>query len=286
MIPARLEELRAVIEQKAALHPELRRPLGLAGFRRVLARDKVTLVMQPHPRIAQLLPSLRGWSIIVDKNQPAPARLLCACHELAHLWLHHDPFFPRYETSVYDQSPPWYDARREEEADAFAEMLVRGPEKAVSPALPKSQRRANNRVTPQLLLDPEGDAFAEQMWRHAQIEAKERAPRKPVGRLVQFAIRRDLWQSVSFDAIRQRGEATPQYDRIAQPDHELVTCSEDAAIAIIEQLARDGRRGAKRAAALIRRTVRQTIRARANRSSVEARQLPATSSPHSLRETQ
>lgn len=254
MTPARLADIRALITDKTAMHPELRRPLGLAGFRRMLVREKVELVVRAHPRIAQLTPRLDGWAIIIDKNQPATARLLCGCHELAHLWLHHDPLFPRWETSVYDRSPMWFDEAREAEADAFAEMLVRGPEK---PATSKSQPATPKRKpTAQLLLDPDGDAFAEEMWRASQAEIAARPPTPTVGPTVQFTIRRRDWDAVSLERVQQLAGTPVTYDaRWSGNDYWTVTCDESSAAAIVTLLARAGHR---RAAVHVRRTVRQT----------------------------
>ncbi len=249
----RRAEIRAIVETKAIQHAELRRPLGLAGFRRVLARDGVALTLANHPRMAQLVPSLAGWTIIVDRRQPREARLVCGCHELAHLWLHHDPFFARHETTIYDKSPPWYDAVREEEADAFAELLVRGPEgSAVTRLLARRPPRENNAVTAPP--DPDGDAFVEMIRRATPALSAPPAP-PASGPTVQFAIERTAWSAVRFDAIRRAGPY-PHYDNtIAGPNHELVTCSVDVARAMVAELARAGY---KRQAVRLRRMIRET----------------------------
>ncbi len=250
LTPARVVELGALIEQKAVLHPELRRPLGLAGFRRVLKRESVELILRPHPRIAQLVPSLSGWSIVIDRNQPADARLLCGCHELGHLWLHHDPFFARHETTIYDKSPPWYDAVREEEANAFAELLVRGPSAHESKSAHRLLTKKNKTLD---LPDPDGDAFLE-MIRRTPSDASAPNAAKPSGHTVQFAIERTAWSAVRFDAIRHAGPY-PHYDNvIAGPNHELVTCGVDVAHAMVAELARAG---FKRQAVRLRRMIRE-----------------------------
>lgn len=244
MRPGRRHEIRALIEEKAIIHSELRRPLGLAGFRRVLARERVELILRAHSRIAQLMPRFNGWAIIIDRRQSPEERLVCGCHELAHLWLHHDPFFARYETMIYDKSPPWYDALREEEADAFAELLVRGPE---SPAKRAKTGSLPRRAKQLELADPDGEAF---------LAMVKRAPKDlllppDTSPTVQFAIPRDVWSAVRLEAARY-----PHYDNaIAGPNHQLVTCPESAAVAIVEQLARAGH---KRTAARIRRAIRET----------------------------
>lgn len=127
MTSARLAELRRTLTAKRGAHHELRAPLTLAGLKRIAQREGIEIVARPHPRLGELVPLLGHWLIIIDRNQPKAAWVIIGAHELAHLWLHHDPLHERHETAVYDGSPPWYDAVREEEADVFAELLVRGP---------------------------------------------------------------------------------------------------------------------------------------------------------------
>jgi hypothetical protein len=257
--PARLEEIRAVVAEKRAIHSELRVPLTLPSLRRVARREGVEIVARRHPRLGELVPVLGRWLIIIDADQPKLAWKVIGAHELAHLWLHHDPFFARTETSVYDKSPPWYDALREEEADVFAELLVRGP---VTEPLTSNQKPANKRRrrAKQLeLADPDGEAF---------LAAVKSAPRDPLPQpdpspFVQLVIPREVWRSVRLDAVRRRaGHSTYRDDTIAMPHHELVTCTENVALAIVEDLARAGH---KRTAVAIRRTIREIRRAREGR---------------------
>jgi len=255
--PARLAEIRAIVERKAIEHPELRRPLGLAGFRRILGRERIKLVLTHHPRVAQLVASPNGWAIVIDRRQSPDGRLVCGCHELAHLWLHHDPYFARHETTIYDASPPWYDTLREEEADVFAELLVRGPEKGISD-IKKSSRRPR-RATQLELADPDGEAFLARV-KHAPREAPSAPDPSP---LVQFAIRRDVWSSVDLLAVRRQAGQWTYRDNLGDSpganDFQFVTCSERVGLAIVEQLARAGH---KRSAARVRRTIRQTRQTR------------------------
>jgi hypothetical protein len=249
----RLTEIRALIEQKAAMHPELRRPLGLAGFRRVVKRESVELIMRPHPRIAQLVPSVNGWALVIDRDQPGNARLMCGCHELAHLWLHHDPTFPRWETSIYDVSPMWFDDEREREANVCAELMIAGPEAAKTTTV--SARALLKKRAP-VIPDPDGDAFVDAMWKHVQTE---RAPPPRPVETVHFSLQRDLWERLDFEEVRRHGQRTPIYDfHSVSEGFVRVTCSPDAASALVETLARNGY---KRPAAMLRRHLRLTYNA-------------------------
>jgi hypothetical protein len=77
-----------------------------------------------HSRPAQLIPFDGIWTIIIDDRLAVLEATIAIAHELAHLWLHHDPLFERWETEVFrnGNSP-----LEEREADTFAELLVRGP---------------------------------------------------------------------------------------------------------------------------------------------------------------
>jgi hypothetical protein len=260
IVPARLAELRGISFTKRDRHPELAKPLTLAGLRRIVKREHVELSIRPHPRLGELVPLLGRWLIIVDERQPKKAWTICAAHELAHLWLHHDPYFARHETTVYDASPPWYDIVREEEADVFAELLVRGPDGTSRPNQ-SSALRMERRISEYAKLrnseipDPDGGEFLERVKR----APKEPLPAPDPSPLVQFAIRRDVWSSVDLLAVRRRAGHWHYRDNLgdssAPSDFQFVTCSERVGLAIVEQLARVGH---KRSAARIRRTIRQT----------------------------
>jgi hypothetical protein len=147
MVPqARRDEIAQLLAQKAKQHPECGAPLSFPSFRRICAREHVAIAIRPHPIGAQLIPMLGAWTIVIDSRQPKGEALVCGAHELGHLWLHHDPFFSRHETMVYDVSPDWHDEVREAEADVFAELLVRGPTSCPPPDRPVARRgRATTR---------------------------------------------------------------------------------------------------------------------------------------------
>jgi len=271
VVPHRLAELRAVLDAKRTIHHELAAPLTLPSLRRIAAREGVELLARPHARMGELLPLLGRWTIIIDSSQPKLAWKIIGAHELAHLWLHVDPFFSRSEIAVYDASPPWYDQVREEEADVFAELLVRGPGKdapnpyessspydAVGKRRKKSQRRPPHAKQLELA-DPDGDAF---------LAMVKRAPKDPLpapdpSPLMQFAIPTHIWRSVRLHAVRRRAWHSTYRDNlsdsIASDGHEVITCTESVAAAIVADLAEQG---LTRDAARIRLTIRQTRHAR------------------------
>jgi hypothetical protein len=119
----RVAEISTIIEAKRMLHPELRRPLSLGGLKGVLYREFVRLEIRPHSRDAELVPIMGRWVIMVDERQPKEFWCLLAAHELAHLWLHHDPFHDRTETMVYRRE---HGPLRELEADVCASLLIAG----------------------------------------------------------------------------------------------------------------------------------------------------------------
>lgn len=125
--PMRLERLRAIIAAKAEQHADLRGPLTIPGLRRICEAEGVNFVIQPYPKCAQLIPASGTWTIVIDRNQSNEAILLLGCHELGHLLIHHDSKFARWQTAVYDHSSPSWKGFEEAEADAFADLLVRGP---------------------------------------------------------------------------------------------------------------------------------------------------------------
>jgi hypothetical protein len=294
IIPARRDEIRALLAQKRGLHPELRWPLTMQGLRRMLARESVALVIEPYPRLGFLMPLLGSWTLIIDEGQPFDTRAMIGAHELAHLWLHHDPFFDRTETAVYDRSPDWYDDVREAEADYAAERMLAGPEeyelavrdntRADVPAprkkserstrqrKPASNRHAASNVPlgtrkapprlplPDWLEDVERDADAVRLVEHARNAQRAYAREYPAltGPTIQFAIDEAAWQAVHFSP----GDA-PHYRRTtAVPSGTtfvIVTCTPDVASRVVASLARAGH---KRTAVFVRRRVREALRER------------------------
>lgn len=261
----RRAEIIRCVEQKRAMHPEFRSRLTKAGLKAALAREGVRIRVRRHGRLAQLVPLPAGWTIIIEAQTTDSERLMLAAHELAHLYLHHDPFFARHETEVYDVSPPWYDAVREEEADVFAELLVRGPDVGIiKPAksdLPARKRSAPGIIRPRRakqleLVDPDDEAFLAM----ARCATRDPLPAPDPTALVQLVIPRRAWSVVNLEHVRRRaGHSAYRDDTIAMPHCELVTCTENVALAIVEDLARAGH---KRTAVTIRRTIRETRRAR------------------------
>lgn len=273
--PARRALIDAVLEAKRQEHRELRAPLLDRGLMIVLRREGVALLVRPHPRDSELLPIAGRWTIIVDRGQERSAWLVLATHELGHLWLHHDLFFPRHETSVYDQSPPWYDELREAEADYLAELLIAGPVPVAGKSKPvrktRRQSAASNvplatrkaappRPLPGWLEEVERDADSVRLKEAAvaaqRAYAREKAPlHDPAyGPSVQFAIGREAWAAIRFD---QLPGAYPHYTNLAVgTNHEFVTCSLAAAERMIPMLFHAGH---KRTAVFLRRRVRDAL---------------------------
>lgn len=81
-------------------------------------------------------------------------------------------------------------------------------------------------------------------------------PSRDSSRTIQFTIARSAWDTISLDGVRRFAGTSVRYDaRFGGNDHWMVTCGEDAAVAIVKLLASAGQR---RAAVQLRRTIRQT----------------------------
>lgn len=251
MTPGQLARIRAVVMEKAKLHKELRKPLTLAGARRVCTRELVALSFREYPRPAQLIRTPNGWKIVVDSRSSDRERLVCIAHELGHLWLHYDR--DRDDPIVFDRTGPAYDAMREAEADHLAELLVCGPAKL--PGAKPVTRRRRHLPKDDIVKDADDAALFAMVHDAARSEAKPQPPF--VGPRVQFAIRREAWLSVDFLELQKRTGRYPHYTNVETgPDYELVTCSADAAAAMVPMLFRAGY---KRTAAQLRRRVRQAL---------------------------
>lgn len=123
-----LEHIRALLRAKRKVHPELSGQLTLVGLRRLLARERIGWIVRPMPRPAQLVPYLDSWTIMIDSRKAESQQRQLGAHELGHLWLHHDPFFDRRETLVYNHSGSWTAENVEEDdAETFASMVLAGP---------------------------------------------------------------------------------------------------------------------------------------------------------------
>lgn len=122
-----LDEIRAVVREKTKTHPELGEPLTYGALRRVLEREHIGWMVRAIPRPAQLVPYLDTWTIVVDVRQSERQYAYLGAHELGHLWLHHDRFFDRTETRVYNMSESWNADPEEDDAEIFATMVLAGP---------------------------------------------------------------------------------------------------------------------------------------------------------------
>lgn len=121
-----LEGIRAVIEAKKRVHPELRRRLGWHGLQRILAREGVALRVMALPDPAQLV-SYRGrWTILLNADLPTRRHMWAVAHEIGHLWLHHDHTCERWERVYHLEHEEGPDPR-EDDAEIFAACLLGGP---------------------------------------------------------------------------------------------------------------------------------------------------------------
>jgi len=256
---ARRAELQAILDTKRDAHPELARPLTLASLRKVLAREQVRIEIKAHPRPAQLLPLPKGWTIVIDEATSASERLVLACHELAHYWLHVDID----EVVTYDYSPPWYDALRESEANYLAEQMIADPVQQ-RPITPKVSRR---RQRPQVAVpdflaeeDRDGDRIrvaandAQRAYASEMPPPIQHTPHVPT---IRFPLRKSEWQSLDFyRATIAIGEPYPHNMVIySTPNVEYITATIPTARAIVEQLAKAGH---KRTAVWVRRRIRES----------------------------
>jgi hypothetical protein len=119
----RLELIRRVLVAKRAEHPELERALRWPGVRRICDREGVGLAVRRLPRPSLLTQYLGRWTIVLSSAAPVRRHTYYAAHELAHLWLHHDPTAERAQR-VYtfdDWSAP---DPREDEADLAATWML------------------------------------------------------------------------------------------------------------------------------------------------------------------
>lgn len=119
------DEIRQAIAERCATHPELLHPVDWDAYRRVCDREHIHVRVRELPNPAQLFHYMGRWRIQLSSNLDRAERVRQGLHELAHLWLHHDPAADRRERCRYiDCDLP--DHPREREADLFAELLVDG----------------------------------------------------------------------------------------------------------------------------------------------------------------
>lgn len=121
------ETIAAVLAAKREQHPELAAPLRWPGFRRLLARENIALYVRALGRPAQLVNFDGAWAILINANTPPRRHTYFGAHELAHLWLHHDPLCDRAEV-CYNMDTDWPDDPREDEAEFLAACLLGGPQ--------------------------------------------------------------------------------------------------------------------------------------------------------------
>jgi Zn-dependent peptidase ImmA (M78 family) len=120
------EQILRVIEEKRELHPELARPLGWNGFRRILVREDISLVVtEMARRDAQLLSFDGRWAILLNSNSGPRRHLYHGVHELAHLWCHHDRTCARWER-IYNMQDEEGDDPRESDAELFCVYVLGG----------------------------------------------------------------------------------------------------------------------------------------------------------------
>lgn len=111
----------AVLREKRACHPELRRPLDWPGVQEVCAREGVRITHGPLPADAVLL-AAHGTAVIVLNNELHPRRhTYRVAHELGHWWLHTAP-----GRTVYQMRDPLAHDQREDEAEYVALRLMQG----------------------------------------------------------------------------------------------------------------------------------------------------------------
>jgi Zn-dependent peptidase ImmA (M78 family) len=107
-----------LLHQKAASHPELRRPLTWSGARAIMRREGIRLVRAPIATPAALL-QLGGRAVIVlNSRLPVGRQSYYVAHELAHLWAHgaDEPVYYIGDGSVAED--------REDEADLIATWML------------------------------------------------------------------------------------------------------------------------------------------------------------------
>lgn len=138
--PARgILRVASVFNEKKQQYPRVGRAPSLDYLKRVvLPQERVSLQVAPLPNPAQLYNFRGEWTILLNSRERDPARKRWfIVHELAHLWLHHDPFAPR-EALVYSSDNYENDDPREADAELFCMLAFNGPR----PELPSEWREA------------------------------------------------------------------------------------------------------------------------------------------------
>jgi hypothetical protein len=121
------EQILAIVRSKREIHPELARPLGWNGFRRILAREDISLVVTAMAkRDAQLICFDGQWAILLNSNSCPRRHLYYGVHELGHLWCHHDPPAARDRSGYTTCRKEGDEDPREGEAELFCVYVLGG----------------------------------------------------------------------------------------------------------------------------------------------------------------
>lgn len=138
--PARhILRVASVFNEKKLRYPKIaRRPTLEYLTRVVLPDERVSLRVAPLPNPAQLYNFRGEWTILLNARETLPERKRWfIVHELAHLWLHHDPVAAR-EAVVYASQAYENDDPREADAELFCMLAFGGPR----PELPSGWHEA------------------------------------------------------------------------------------------------------------------------------------------------
>lgn len=127
--PARsILRVASVFHEKRLRYPKLDRRPSLDYLKRVVLRaEGVSLEKAPLPNPAQLYNFRGEWTILLNSRETDPRRKRWfIMHELAHLWVHHDPVAPRsavvYASQNYENDDP-----REVDAELFCMLAFHEP---------------------------------------------------------------------------------------------------------------------------------------------------------------
>jgi hypothetical protein len=139
--PARgILRVASVFNDKKKLYPSLSRAPSLRYLTKtVLPAEGVALQRAPLPNPAQLYNYRGEWTIILNQRETDPARKRWfIVHELAHLWIHHDPVAASRRTVIYGSQAYENDDPREADAELFCMLAFNGPR----PTLPSEYLEA------------------------------------------------------------------------------------------------------------------------------------------------
>lgn len=127
--PARsILRVASVFNEKKLRYPKIGRAPSLKYLTGVvLPAERVSLRVAPLPNPAQLYNFRGEWTILLNSRETNPARKRWfIVHELAHLWVHHDPVARRHEI-VYSSQNYENDDPREADAELFCMLAFGGP---------------------------------------------------------------------------------------------------------------------------------------------------------------